>query len=83
VPLLDERAVNEAVQFDSRFGNASMRTLLDTLIIGALGIDLGRLHKDHIRDLIVGEIFTMRRAWGMSPIQIVLYLDGSTTSGHA
>ena len=47
MPLLDERAVNEAVQFDSRFGNASMRTLLDTLIIGALGIDLGRLHKDH------------------------------------
>ncbi len=83
MPFLDERAVNEAVQFDSRFGNASMRTLLDTLIISALGIDLGRLHKDHIRDLIVGEIFTMRRAWGMSPIQIVLYLEGSTTSGHA
>ena len=83
MPFLDKRAVNDAVQFDSLFGIASMRTLLDTLIIGALGIDLGRLYKDHIRDVIVGEIFTTRRAWGLSPIQIVLYLDASTTFGHA
>jgi len=79
VPFLDKRAVTDAVEFDSRFGNVSMRTLLDTLIIGALGIDSSRLHKDHIRDVIVGEIFTTRRAWGLSPIQIVLYLDASTT----
>ena len=83
MPFLDKRAVTDAVLFDSRFGNASIRTLLDTLIISALGIDFGRLHQDHIRDVIVGEIFTTRRAWGLSPIQIVLYLDASTTFGHA
>ena len=82
MPLLDKRAVNEAVQFDSLLRYVSMPTRLDSLIIGALGIDLGRLHKDHIRDLVVSEIFAVRRAWGMSPIQIVLYLEGSTTSGH-
>jgi len=83
VPFLDKRAVADAVLFDARSGNASIRTQLDTLIIGALGIDLGRLHKDHIRDVIVGEIFTTRRAWGLSPIQIVLYLDAGATFGHA
>ena len=77
MPLLDKRAVNDAAQFDLRFGNASTRTLLDTLIIRGIGIDLGRLYKDHIRDVIVGEIFTTRRAWGLSPIQIVLYLEAS------
>ena len=82
MPLLDKRAVDDAVQFDSRFSNESMRTLLDTLIIGALGIDLGRLYKDHLRDVIVGEIFTTRRAWGLSPIQIILYLNASTTFEH-
>ena len=83
MPFLDKRAVANAVLYDARFGNAPMRTQLDTLIIGALGIDLGRLHKDHIRDVIVGEIFTARRAWGLSPIQIILYLDGGATFGHA
>ena len=83
VPILDKRAVDEAVQFATRFSNASMPTPLDTLIIGALRIGLDRLHKDHVRDVIVGEIFATRRAWGMSPSQIVLYLDASPTSGRA
>jgi hypothetical protein len=53
--------------------------LLDTLLIDSLQISLDRLHKDHVRDVIVGEIFATRRGWGMSPAQIVLYLDASTT----
>jgi len=60
-----------------------MPTPLDTLIIGALRIGLDRVHKDHMRDVIVGEIFAARRAWGMSPIQIVLYLDANSISGRA
>jgi len=82
VPRLYKTAVDEAVQFDSRFGIASMPTLLDTLIIDALSIGLNRLHKDHVRDVLVGEIFAVRRAWGMSPSQIVLYLDASATLGR-
>jgi hypothetical protein len=72
VPILDEGAVNEAVEFDSRFDSVPRRTQLDSLIIGALRISLDRLHKDHVRDVIIGEIFATRRVWGMSPAQIVL-----------
>ena len=79
MPILNKRAVDEAVRFDLRFDNTSMRTLLDTLLIDSLQISLDRLHMDHRRDVIVGEIFAMRRGWGMSPAQIVLYLDMSTT----
>jgi len=79
VPLLDERAVNEAVQFDLSFNSAPMTTLLDTLIIDALRIGLNRLHKDHVRDVIIGAIFAARRASGMSPSQIVFYLEKSAT----
>ena len=77
MPILDKRAINKAVQLDLRFDNMSMRTLLDTLLIDSLQISLDRLHKDHVRDVIVGEIFATRRGWGMSPAQIVLYLDAS------
>ena len=80
MPILDKRAIDEAVQFDLRFDNTSMRTLLDTLLIASLQISVDRLHKDHVRDVIVGEIFATRRGWGMSPAQIVLYLDASTTA---
>lgn len=79
MPKLYKRAVDEAVQFDSKYGVASMPTPLDTLIIGALRFGLNRLHTDHVHDVLVSEIFAMRRAWGMSPSQIVLYLDASTT----
>jgi hypothetical protein len=78
VPILDKRAVDEAVRFDLRFDHTSMPTLLDTLLIDSLQISFDRLHKDHVRDVIVGEIFATRRGWGMSPAQIVLYLDVST-----
>ena len=83
MPILDKRAVDEAVQLASRSSNASMPTPLDTLIIGALRIGLDRVHKDHMRDVIVGEIFAARRAWGMSPSQIVLYLYANSISGRA
>ena len=82
VPILDEGAVNEAVDFDSRFDSVSRRTQLDSLIISALRISLSRLHKDHARDVLIGEIFATRRAWGMSPAQVVLYLDSSATVRH-
>jgi len=78
VPILDKRAVDEAVGFDLRFDHMSMPTLLDTLLIDSLQISLDRLHKDHVRDVIVGEIFATRRGWGMSPAQIVLYLEART-----
>jgi len=79
VPLLDKRAVNEAVQFDSSFNSAPMTTLLDTLIIDPLRIGLNRLHKDHVRDVFIGAIFAARRTLGMPPSQIVLYLERSAT----
>lgn len=78
MPKLDKRTVDEVVEFDSCVSNASMPTLLDTLIIGALRTGLNRLHKDHVRDVIVGEIFAARRACGMLPTQIVLYLDAGS-----
>jgi hypothetical protein len=79
VSILDKRAISEAVQLDLKCDNMSMRTFLDTLLIASLQIGLDRLYKDHVRDVIVGQIFATQRQWGMSPAQIVLYLDANTT----
>jgi hypothetical protein len=75
LPHLNRSTVDAAVQFDSKFDNASMLTFLDTLIVENLGICPERLHKDHVRDVIVSEVFATRCGWGMSPAQVVLYLE--------
>ena len=62
MPLLDKRAVNDAVQFDSLFGIASMRTLLarlaKTKIIfdhsGVITHDVDHVHERVLRDAEFG-----------------------------
>jgi hypothetical protein len=80
VPTLSRAIVDEAAHFDAKFDDWSVRTLLDTLIIDTLAIHPERLQKDHLRDVLVGEIFATRRAWGMSPAQVVIYLELSNRS---
>ena len=55
VPILSQATVDEAVHFDAKLDDWSMRTLLDTLIIDTLAIDPERLRKDHVRDVLVIE----------------------------
>ena len=75
VPILSRATVDEAVHFDARFGDWSVRTLLDTLVIDTLAIDPERLRKDHVRDVLVVERFAVLRAWGRSPAQVVLCME--------
>ena len=75
VPILSQATVDDALHFDVRLDDWSMRTLLDTLIIDSLPIDSERLRKDHVRDVLVVERFAVQRAWGKSPAQVVLYME--------
>ncbi len=63
MPILSKETVQEA-QFDARFDDWSMRTLLDTLVVDTLASDPERLRRDHVRDMLVVERFAVLRAWG-------------------